>query len=113
MEQFVQSYILLLTDSTAEAFCRVLTVKGVSKTAEQQVFLDEFNKHIPPTPSGESFLKQESSRIKVPNWSDHLMSKLKDIGLSHLRSYSRNKEVREPRDGTLSPILCQPNERSF
>lgn len=117
MHQFVQSYILLLTDSSSETFTRILAAKGVTKSAEQQLYLDEFNKHVPPTPSGESFLKIEATQ-RGPNWSDHLMARIKDLGLIQLRSYSRSKEIREPRDGNISPIQCQPfkgdsNERGL
>lgn len=47
---FVQSYLLLLTDFSQENFCRLLELKGISKRSEQQPFLDEFYKHVPPTP---------------------------------------------------------------
>lgn len=48
---FVQSYLLLLTDFSTETFCRFLELKGISrKHDQQQPFLDEFFKHIPPTP---------------------------------------------------------------
>jgi hypothetical protein len=101
MNQFIQSYILLLPDSSSDSFSRVLAVKGVTKSTEQQLYLDEFNRHVPPTPSGESFLKQHTFQ-KIPNWSNHFITKLKDLGLSQLRSYSRSKPVLEAKDGHVS-----------
>lgn len=47
---FVQSYLLLLTDFSHENFCRFLEIKGITKRNDQQAFLDEFHKHVPPTP---------------------------------------------------------------
>ena len=44
---FVQSYLLLLTDFSHDNFCRFLEIKGITK---RQAFLDEFYKHVPPTP---------------------------------------------------------------
>ena len=47
---FVQSYLLLLTDFGHENFCKFLEIKGITRRSDQQAFLDEFYKHVPPTP---------------------------------------------------------------
>ena len=106
MQQFVQSYILLLTDSSSETFTKILSAKGVTKSTDQKVYLDEFNLHVPPTPCGQSFLTSETMP-KTSNWSESLISKLKDLGFYQLKSYSRTKDIREPKDGNVSPISCQ------
>lgn len=94
VQQFVQSYILLLTDSSMDTFVRVLSVKGVYKAADQQLYFQELHKLVPPTPSGEAFLSSETVP-KTNNWSQNLMTKLKDLGFTQLKSYSRSKEVRQ------------------
>jgi hypothetical protein len=47
---FVQSYLLLLTDLSHENFSQFLEIKGITRKSDQQAFLDEFYKHVPPTP---------------------------------------------------------------
>ncbi len=48
---FVQSYLLLLADFNLESFVRLLEIKGLVRRSDQGIFIEEFNKHIPPTPS--------------------------------------------------------------
>ena len=47
---FVQSYLLLLTDFNQDHFCDLLEVKGITRKSDQQAFIEEFLKHVPPTP---------------------------------------------------------------
>lgn len=103
---FIQSYLLLLTNCSAEMFSRVLTVKGRSKASEQQIYFDELAKHVPPTPSGEELVRRPSSSNQGSAWSlkDGLLNKLKDLSISKLSRSSVDA------DSNNSPVVVQGSD---
>ena len=48
---FVQSYLLLLTDFNCDNFRKFLDIKGITRKGDQDAFIEEFRRHLPPTPS--------------------------------------------------------------
>lgn len=64
---FVQSYLLLLTDFNLGNFCKFLEIKGIFRKSEQQAFLDEFHKHVPPTPEQVLEIGEDYSSTSPPS----------------------------------------------
>jgi hypothetical protein len=101
---FVQSYLLLLADFELESFARLLELKGLVKRSDQLPYLDEFSRHAPPTPLGESPLHRRHSVQSIQSikgsgaaWSKYyemgedFMQRLRSLSLSSIsfRGYSR------------------------
>ena len=55
-----------MADFNLESFVRILEIKGVIRRSDQGIFIEEFNKHIPPTPSDLNL----SEEPKKPNGFD-------------------------------------------
>lgn len=102
---FVQSYLLLLTDFSEEMFCKFLEIKGISRKHDQQrPFLDEFYKHIPPTPQELLFQSSQPAEILDTQPLPSLFSRLKssfNVVNAIKRSYTRPIKNSPSTDGFL------------
>ena len=100
---FVQSYLLLLADFDADTFSKLLELKGIVRRSEQLVYLDEFNRHAPPTPCGDSPFPRRHSIQSIKSssiaWSkyyeigEEFVSRLRSLSLSSIsfKGYSRRE----------------------